>query len=748
MKRFLTSGMVLGVALVLIILSGCVRQVDSVKFNFNLNEFTNSQQIHVRYASGGGSHTTGDLSSLETVTISTYGETVIGGYVTDGKVSWVPAVNYGGVIEMDNLKVGDVRLSNVNSPAYKPTFAVDHVELVKPPEYYGEGEGEDLISVSFAVYGTDGNLVSGQTEVYAYHPELIFHSWDNTSSEVLHGFSAHTVGGIVKFNIESTLDIVNSEAIQLWSGADLIFDSLINPDFESLVLEFATGDSETNVTQNVTLPASNLPNTSIAWSSSHPEVVSSSGMVNSPTFGTGDVNVTLTGIVNYNGQYYTTLTYNLVIKEAEAEVIPVVPVVPVVVAPIASPAGGEVASGTSVTLSSTTLDAVIYYSVDGSIPTANSTLYSTPIIVSSAQTIKAIAIHEGMLDSDILIGSYTITPIVIEEEDTQADDEEDQPEPQPQSKVSDMNGDSGGQITSEHVGITFPSNAFTGQFKVTITPVTDVSGLVTNPNSTIVGNVISITKNMTGNFNTPVTITLNVDVTDIDSENYDYAVYWYDEEAEQWVVLDNVKVNPATGEISGDVNHFTMFTVLATKKVVIVEEPIPTKKILTDIQGHWAENSIQQLVDLGAIAGYPDNSFLPDNTITRAEFVQMLVKALALKQQGTQVFEDTKGHWAEPSIATAIANGIVSGFDADHFGPDVQITREQLASMVMRAAQLTAGTDKLLFTDQAEISVWARASVATLARDGIIAGYTDGSFRPLQSATRAESVTIVLHILR
>ncbi len=746
MKRFLTSSLVLGVTLALIILSGCVRQVDSVKFNFNLNEFTNAQQIHVRYASGGGNHTTADLSGLDTVTISTYGETVIGGYVTDGDISWVPAVNYGsGVMEINNLKVGEVTLSNVNITNYKPTFAVDHVELVRPPEYYGEGEAEELISVSFAVYGTDGNLVSGQTEVYTYHPELIFHSWDNTSSEVLHRFSSHTVNGIVTFLIESTLDIVNSEAIQLWSGDDLIFDSLINPDFESLVLEFATGDSENNVTQNVILPTSDIPNTSIAWSSSHPEVVSSSGMVNPPTHGSGDVNVTLTGIVNYNEQYYTTLTFNLVVKEAEAEIIPVVPVV---VAPMASPAAGEVASGTSVTLSSTTLDADIYYTVDGSTPTASSTLYSIPIIVSNAQTIKAIAIHEGMIDSDIFSGSYTITPIVIEEEDTQADDEEDQPEPQPQSKVSDMNGDSGGEVTSEHVGIMFPSNAFTGQFKVTITPVTDVSGLVTNPNSTIVGNVISITKNRTGSFNTPVTITLNVDVTNIDSEHYDYAVYWYDEEVEQWVILDNVKVNLATGEVSGDVNHFTMFTVLATKKVVIVEEPIPTKKVLTDIQGHWAEKSIQQLVDLGAIAGYPDSSFLPDNTITRAEFVQMLVKALALKQQGTQVFEDTKGHWAEHSIATAIANGIVSGFDADHFGPDVRITREQIASMVMRAAQLTAGTENLLFTDQAEISVWARASVATLTRDGIIAGYTDGSFRPLQSATRAEAVTIVLNILR
>src|SRR5690606_13159343 len=142
----------------------CVRQVDFVKFNFGENEFLNAQQhIHVRYASGGGNHTTDDLSGLSSVTIATYGETVIGGYVTDGIVSWVPSVGYGSV---SALSVGDVTLYEVNSPTFKPAYAVDHVQLAKLPEEENEG----LISVTFAVYGTDGNLVSGQTEVYAYHP--------------------------------------------------------------------------------------------------------------------------------------------------------------------------------------------------------------------------------------------------------------------------------------------------------------------------------------------------------------------------------------------------------------------------------------------------------------------------------------------------------------------------------------------------------------------------------------------------
>ncbi|WP_339225786.1 chitobiase/beta-hexosaminidase C-terminal domain-containing protein [Paenibacillus sp. FSL H7-0357] len=80
-----------------------------------------------------------------------------------------------------------------------------------------------------------------------------------------------------------------------------------------------------------------------------------------------------------------------------------------VAAPTANPAGGEVASGTAVTLSSATSGAVIYYTTDGTTPTSSSTLYSGAITLTSAKTIKAIAVKPGMTDSSVLSESYTIT---------------------------------------------------------------------------------------------------------------------------------------------------------------------------------------------------------------------------------------------------------------------------------------------------------------------------------------------------
>lgn len=76
--------------------------------------------------------------------------------------------------------------------------------------------------------------------------------------------------------------------------------------------------------------------------------------------------------------------------------------------PIATPTSSSVASGTNVTLSTQTENANIYYTLDGSTPDSNSTLYTVPITITENTTIKAIAIKEGLDDSDILTSIYTI----------------------------------------------------------------------------------------------------------------------------------------------------------------------------------------------------------------------------------------------------------------------------------------------------------------------------------------------------
>ncbi|MGG0882924.1 chitobiase/beta-hexosaminidase C-terminal domain-containing protein, partial [Brevibacillus parabrevis] len=78
--------------------------------------------------------------------------------------------------------------------------------------------------------------------------------------------------------------------------------------------------------------------------------------------------------------------------------------------PTANPAGGAVAAGTTVTLSTNTAGATIHYTTDGNAPTGSSPVYSTPIPINSAMTIKAIAVKAGMTDSAVMSESYTIMP--------------------------------------------------------------------------------------------------------------------------------------------------------------------------------------------------------------------------------------------------------------------------------------------------------------------------------------------------
>jgi hypothetical protein len=210
-------------------------------------------------------------------------------------------------------------------------------------------------------------------------------------------------------------------------------------------------------------------------------------------------------------------------------------------------------------------------------------------------------------------------------------------------------------------------------------------------------------------------------------------INYYDEQSRRWVNLG--------GEVSGhivtvQVDHFTKFAVIGK-----------IKPILIDIAGHWAENNINKLVSLGAISGYPDRTFRPNNNITRAEFVTALVKAFRVEGQGGKIFADTASHWAKDFIAVAAANGIASGYDGDAFRPDEVITREQMAAMIMKAARLTPVEKELAFIDSDSISTWARQAVATVTENGIMKGYPDNTVRPQGNATRAEAVTVIVNAL-
>ncbi len=301
---------------------------------------------------------------------------------------------------------------------------------------------------------------------------------------------------------------------------------------------------------------------------------------------------------------------------------------------------------------------------------------------------------------------------------------------------------SGATLTGSGATILIPAGAVSSDIKVNIKKL-DASSLPSVPAGyKLLGDGYEITKDKDGNFAKAVTITLPFDSSKMDKEKEEGAVYYWNNS--QWTALSNVKVDMEAGKASGDVEHFSKFAVLAQAKAVPAVAPVAAVAELNDISGHWAEANIKQLVAAGAIKGNPDGSFKPDKNITRAEFATILVKAFKLTPQGSaKVFSDTAGHWAQESINTAAACGIVSGYNETTFGPDKLITREQMAVMIIKA-KTRENKEGKTFADSAQISSWAKTAVAIASGHNILNGYPDNTFRPQANASRAEAVTVIV----
>ncbi|RAV15581.1 S-layer homology domain-containing protein [Paenibacillus contaminans] len=148
--------------------------------------------------------------------------------------------------------------------------------------------------------------------------------------------------------------------------------------------------------------------------------------------------------------------------------------------------------------------------------------------------------------------------------------------------------------------------------------------------------------------------------------------------------------------------------------------------------------------------GYPDGTFKPDRGISRAEMAMILDRletGAAQDAGGATAFSDVaSGHWASSAIRSASASGgLMTGFSDGTFRPEQTITRAEIAAIVSRWLELH-GNAPSTFNDVAGNE--AEKEIALVRQAGLIEGYPDGSFRPDQPLTRAEAVTLINKILK
>ncbi|GGE02809.1 S-layer homology domain-containing protein [Paenibacillus nasutitermitis] len=174
---------------------------------------------------------------------------------------------------------------------------------------------------------------------------------------------------------------------------------------------------------------------------------------------------------------------------------------------------------------------------------------------------------------------------------------------------------------------------------------------------------------------------------------------------------------------------------------------------LSDLAGHQARDEITKAVSSGIVSGYPDGTFRPDGSVTRAEFASMLMRGVKPADEGMAlVFKDKDkiGSWAVESVQQAVKLGIISGYADGTFRPNANITHAEMIAMVVRASGLPMGEEQQTgLADDADIPKWAKPAVSKAEETGIIivGGLPEGKFAPQALTTRAEAASAIVRML-
>ncbi len=161
----------------------------------------------------------------------------------------------------------------------------------------------------------------------------------------------------------------------------------------------------------------------------------------------------------------------------------------------------------------------------------------------------------------------------------------------------------------------------------------------------------------------------------------------------------------------------------------------------------WYRGNVEYVWQHELMVGISANEFAPDATMTRAMFALVLYRIAgepSVVDMRVPFTDISSSHWAYNAVVWAYNKGVTDGVSATEFAPDANITREQLVTMLFRyekASPVAGGT--LSFTDASSVASWARDAVIWASSNGIVTGYTDGSFGPNKMATRAEMAAIL-----
>ena len=142
--------------------------------------------------------------------------------------------------------------------------------------------------------------------------------------------------------------------------------------------------------------------------------------------------------------------------------------------------------------------------------------------------------------------------------------------------------------------------------------------------------------------------------------------------------------------------HFMLLGVLFVSLFFSME--VKAAEVFPDIQGNWAAQTIQSLAAKGILNGYPDGTFKPNQTVTRAELAKMISKTFNYQTAAGSNLSDISQHWAYSYISTLTSDKVMSSYTDGTFKPENPVSRAKVANIM--ATILHVATLEEQFTDK------------------------------------------------
>lgn len=211
--------------------------------------------------------------------------------------------------------------------------------------------------------------------------------------------------------------------------------------------------------------------------------------------------------------------------------------------------------------------------------------------------------------------------------------------------------------------------------------------------------------------------------------------------------------HPLLSEVLAD--YIAKMGVISPKvegRILVADKPAAKKNVFADVKGHWAEKYILSVVEKGIFKGTSETTFEPNANITRAMLVTTLHR-LEKTPKATKAagFNDVEaGKWYADAVAWASEKELVKGYEDNSFKPNQEVTREEMAAIISRYLNYKAVPILTImppdFADEAEISKWASSSVDVMQITKIMGGKPGNLFDPKGKATRAELAKVMFEI--